>query len=68
MNAGELRFGVLAPKLSEQIEGLPLWYDNADRAISMLYIGEIITNTEAISARKKLVNKIESWLKTREGK
>ena len=68
MNAGELRFGVLAPKLSEQIEGLPPWYDNADHAISMLYIGEIITNTEAISARNKLVKKIESWLKTREGK
>jgi hypothetical protein len=60
-----LKFGALAPKLSEQIEGLPPWYDNADRAISMLYIGGIITNTESIAARKKLVKKIESWLKTK---
>lgn len=59
----EIRMGALAPKLSEQIPGLPEHFDRDADAITRLKIRGLLTDAEGDKARKRLIKAIEKDLK-----
>ena len=55
----EIQFGALAPKLTEQLQGLPEIFDRYADAVTILSVKRIISSQEAQKARKRIVRMIE---------
>ena len=62
-----IRFGVLSPKISEQIAGTSENYDKDADAIDRLYVRGILSGKETDNARKRLVKRIERDIKENGG-
>lgn len=62
----EIRFGAMAPYLSEQIPGLDEQYDIDADCITRLHIRGILPDAETHKARKRLLKKIEKHYKAME--
>ena len=62
-----IRFGVLSPKISEQIAGASENYDKDADAIDRLYLRGILSGKETDNARKRLVKRIERDIKENGG-
>ena len=61
-----LRFGVLAPKLSEQVIGLPESFDEKVRSVITLKINGILTDSEATKALGRIGKQVMKWMEEHE--
>lgn len=57
-----LLMGDTAPKLSEQIHGIPNSFDDMADAVTMLSVHGVLAGNEAHNARKRIVRKINQWV------
>lgn len=59
----QVRFGAMAPKLSEQVPGAPACLQDDADAVTRLYLRGLLTESEARRARHRIVRAIEMNVK-----
>jgi hypothetical protein len=63
-----LEFGFRAKKLSEQIKGIPKYFDRYANCINTLYNKNLLTEKETDKARNRLIKSINSYMDNKKKK